>query len=208
MSDKIQKLTEKIYREGISKASLEAEEIIASAKKEAQEIIEKAKNKELEIETNAIKKADELKKTTLAEIKLASRQAINSLKHEIENIIVTKQLTIPLKSAFSKSDFIEELIFLVVNKWNPQKSDENSLQLLLSENESAKIKEVFRAKGIAALNEGIEIRSDNGLTNGFKIGPEKGGYVLRFTDNDFDLFFKEFIKEETTKLLFEDNYEN
>ena len=57
--EKIQELTEKIYREGVEKGQQEAERIIAEARQEAEKIVAEAKEQAQAIEQVAKKKAAE-----------------------------------------------------------------------------------------------------------------------------------------------------
>ena len=58
--EKIQELTEKIYREGVEKGQAEADRIIQEAKEQAAQIIAEAKKKAAEIEAAGKKTVAEL----------------------------------------------------------------------------------------------------------------------------------------------------
>ena len=57
MENKIQELTDKLYREGVEKGNAEAEKIIAAAKEQAQQILKEAQEQAEEIQVKAEKKA-------------------------------------------------------------------------------------------------------------------------------------------------------
>ncbi len=203
MSDKIQKITEKIYEEGIVKAKAEAADIINEAKEKAESILTEARKQETKMLAEAEKKAESVKEKTSAEIKMASKKAISKVKQEIINVVLARQLSTPLEETFSSPDFLAGLIITLAKNWNPENPGENQLQVLLPEKEIETMKKVFLDRGIDALNEGLLILPDPELTNGFEIGPREGNYVLRFSDQDFDRFFRSFLREETEKMLFE-----
>ena len=75
MENKIQELTDKIYREGVEKGNEEAQKLIAKAQEEAKRIIEDAHKEADSIVATAHKSADELAENTKSELKLFAGQA-------------------------------------------------------------------------------------------------------------------------------------
>lgn len=202
MTNKILELTEKIYDEGIAKVKVEATQIIANAKKEAAAIIDSAKKDELIILERAENKAAEYKKNTDSEIQLAARQALSNFKQQIVNLVSVAQIEPPVKEAFKDDEFIKSIIFTLIKNWNPQKPEELNLTILLPEKDKNEFYKFFETKAINALNQGINIQFDAKTTDGFKIGPQNGSYVISFSDKDFENYFKGYLKEKTKKQLF------
>ena len=83
MENKIQELTEKIYREGVEKGNEEAQRLVSSAREEAAKILEEARKEAEAIVAAARKSATETAENTQSEIKLFAGQAVNALKTEI-----------------------------------------------------------------------------------------------------------------------------
>ena len=203
MTNKILELTEKIYNEGVVKAQVQADQIIADAKKEAGEIIKSAKKQELEILDQAKIQAAEFKKNTDSEIQLAARQFMSKFKQQIANLVTVAQVEPPVKEAFNDIEFVKNIIQTVIQNWNPQKPEELNLSILLPEKDEKEFTEFFKTKAISALNQGIDIQFDTKTADGFKIGPKDGSYIISFTDKDFENYFKGYIKDRTKKLLFD-----
>jgi len=202
MTNKILELTEKIYNEGVVKAKFYGDQIIADAKEEAGRIIQLAKEQEAEILEEARLKAAELKKNTNSEIQLAARQFMSKLKQQIANVISVAQVEPPVKEAFSDVEFVKKIILILVKNWNPQKPEEIKLNVLLPEKDKKEFLKLVETKAISTLNQEVEFQFDSKTTNGFKIGPRDGSYVLSFSDKDFENYFKEHIKTRTKNLLF------
>ena len=78
MENKIQELTDKIYREGVEKGNEEAQKLIAKAQEEAKRIIEDAHKEADSIVATAHKSADELAENTKSELKLFAANAFTS----------------------------------------------------------------------------------------------------------------------------------
>ena len=77
MENKIQELTDKIYREGVEKGNEEAQKLIVKAQEEAQKIVENAQKEADSIVAAARKSADELAENTKSELKLFAGQALS-----------------------------------------------------------------------------------------------------------------------------------
>ena len=78
--EKIQELTEKIYREGVEKGQAEADRIIGEARKQAEQIVAEARQQAGEIEQQARKAAADLDANTKSELKLYTGQALSALQ--------------------------------------------------------------------------------------------------------------------------------
>lgn len=196
METKLQQLTEKLYNEGLSKGQAEGESIVAQAKAEAAKIIEQAKAEAAKTVQNAEKSAAELKTNTENEIRLASSQAISSLRQQIERMIVTEVITHKVSSAWSDGKFIKDLMLNAVSTFDPKSQE--PIQLVVPE---AIMKEV-EADIAAKFTEGVTVVTDSRVKVPFRIAPSTGGYYVSFTDADFDTLFKAYIRPRVAQLLF------
>ncbi len=203
MTDKIAEITEKIYNEGIVKAREDAEQILENAKNEAKEIILKANNEGLKILEKASIESEDIKKKTMAELRLSSQQFISNIKKQITNIILTAQTKPALNNSFNDNEFIQKIILTVLQNWNPEKPEEMDLNILLPQKNEKELSDFFKSKAIETLNREISFSFDAKMESGFKISPKNGAYIISFSDNDFENYFKEYVKEKTRKLLFE-----
>ncbi|MFW5804089.1 MAG: V-type ATP synthase subunit E [bacterium] len=202
MESKLQELTEKLYREGVSKANAEADTIIEEAKQKAQDIIEEAKKKANEIILDADKKAVELKKNIETEMKLSSKQAINALKQQITDLVTFKSIDKEVSEAINEKDFIKKIIEITIKSWNPAK-DNIDLSILLPEENQKEMDAFLKSKSKELLNKGIEFTYSSSIKSGFKIGPSDGSYKISFTDQDFENFFRVYLRPKTIELLYE-----
>jgi len=200
MENKLQELTGKIYEEGIARAKEEADKILAEAKKEADDLKNKAKKEARQILDKAGKEAGELKKNVDSEVKLSARQAISSIKQHITELITTKTTDKAVKEAFNDKDFIKKIIETTVKNWNPGKNYD--LQLLLPKEDEKTLGAYFSSKQKDLLNGTIEVKFDDRMNTGFKIGPKDGRFLISFTDEDFENFFKTYLRPRTTQLLY------
>ncbi|MCK5822673.1 MAG: hypothetical protein KAG95_01625 [Bacteroidales bacterium] len=202
MQNKLDELTKKIYSEGVSKANDDAKEIISKATKEAEEIINNSKKEAAKIIENANKNSDEIKLNIESEMKLSVNQTISSIKQQITNLITLKAVKETLDKDLEDKDFIKKIIIKIVENWNPAGSERLDLNLLLPEKDKDNLGKYFQSKETEILNENINVTFDDNIESGFKIGPKDNSFVLSFTDEDFENFFKGYLRPRTTKLLF------
>lgn len=204
MTDKLKEITEKIYNEGIVKARDEADKILENAKKEAEKIVSEAKEQAGNIIAKAESDADERKSNAESEMKLAARQFLSKLKQQVTNLILTQQLDKPVEKTFSDKDFIQKIIITILENWKPGESGEMDLKFLVPQNELDELTHLLNQRASEAMKNGLEVQVDSKLKTGFKIGPKDDRFIVQFTDTDFENYFKNYFKETTQKLLFEE----
>lgn len=202
MEKKLQELTRKIYSEGVEKANEEAEEIRSKARKEADEMIKKAKKESDRLIQKAEKDSAEMKKNVESEIELSSKQVINSIKQKITSLVTAKAVREPVKEAFKDDEFIKKIIETLVKNWNPGENASLDLSVILPEKQEKEMKKYFESKQKKLLDAGLELRFEDSIDAGFKIGPKDGSYQISFTDNDFENLFRNYLRPRTIELLY------
>lgn len=205
MQTKLQELTEKIYQEGITKANEEAEKIIAGAKKEALDLVTKAKKEAEELKVKATKEAEELRTNSLNELQLSARQALSDLKQKVVGLVETKTIKPEAKAAFKEPGFLAEIIKTIVGNWNPQSGEAVNLQAILPESRQKDLEAFFKSKTAELLEKNLEVSFSDKIKGGFKIGPKDGGYLVSFSDEDFEHFFQAYMRPKLIELLFSNN---
>ena len=201
MQNKLQELTDKLYNEGLSKGKQEAEQMMANAKNEAAQIIAQAKEQAQEILAKAQNEAAEIKSKTENDVKMASLQAFTAVKQQIESVITAKTLA-PAKSAVAETEFLKEIIKAIVTAFNPQNSDSVALDIILPAEKQAEL-EQFAAEQLSKIcSAGVDVQFSKGVQGGFKIAPKGEGYMLSFTDKDFENIIAEYLRPKTKELLF------
>ena len=201
MQNKLQELTDKLYNEGLSKGKQEAEQMKANAKNEAAQIIAQAKEQAQEILAKAQSEAAELKSKTENDVKMASLQAFTAVKQQIENVIVAKTLA-PAKSAASETEFLKEIIKSIVSAFNPENSDSVALDIILPAEKQTELEKFAKEQLSKICSAGVDVQFSKGIQGGFKIAPKGEGYMLSFTDKDFENIIAEYLRPKTKELLF------
>ena len=203
MNNRLQELTDKIYKEGISKGQEDADILKSRAKVDAAQILTTAKYEADQILAEANKKAIEIKENTNSEIKLAARQAIEALKLEVVNLINGSITSSSIKEGMSDIKFIQKTIETMVKNWAASTETDLNMKILIPEKDEKAISEYFNSTAKGLLAKGFSVDTVNGIKSGFQVTPEQGGYKISFTDQDFITFFQGYLRPKVVEFLFD-----
>ena len=194
--DKIQELTSKLYEEGVQKGNTDANKIIAEAENKEKQILDDANNKAQHIIDAAKKKSTEINTNAEAELKLYASQALEGLKTEVTNIITEKLSTSSVKAALDDKAFMQKLITNLMQNWAEKQT------MVVSVENKDELENYIQANAKSLLDNKLKIESVNGIKTGFEIAPEDGTYKVKFGEEEFIEYFKEFLRPQIQKLLF------
>ena len=194
--EKIQELTEKIYREGVEKGQAEADRIVEEAKQMAEQIIAEAREQAKAIEVQAQKKASELDANTKSELKLYTGQALNALKSEIVNVLTDKVAKDAAADLAADKNFLGQFAVMLASKWAGNEA------VVLSTSEAESLKEYFSKQAKELLDKGVSINKVNGKDTMLTISPADGSYKVNFGKEEFEAYFKNFLRPQLVEMLF------
>lgn len=196
MENKIQELTDKIYREGVEKGNAEARKLIANAQDEAKKIVEDARKEAEAIVAASHKSADELAENTKSELKLFAGQAVNALKSEIATMVTDKIVDADVKAFAADKDYLNAFIVALATKWSVDEP------IVISTADAEGLKKYFAVKAKALLDKGVKIEQVNGSKTLFTVSPADGSYKVNFGEEEFMNYFKEFLRPQLVEMLF------
>ena len=194
--EKIQELTEKILREGVEKGQAEADRIIQQAKEQAEQILQDARQQAQEITAQAQKKADETAANTRSELKMYTSQAMSALKSEVANVLTDGVVKEAVAGLTASPDFLGKFAVAMAEKWS---TDE---PVVISSSEADSLKAYFAAKAKALLDKGVTINKVNGKDTLLTIAPADGSYKVNFGKEEFETYFKNFLRPQLVEMLF------
>ena len=198
--DKLQQLTDKLYQEGLSKGRQEGEALLAEAKKQATDIVEEAKTQAEAILAQARKDAADYKTKVESDLKMASAQALQATKKDLENMVVSKIADTQVSKALSAPDFIKGIITEVARKFNAEEAAD--LELVLPESLKKELEPFVKNELASLLKGGVNATFSKKVSGGFTIGPKDGGYFISLTDDTFKSLVGEYLRPVTKQLLF------
>lgn len=200
MENKLQELTDKLYREGLSKGKEEGEALLAKAEEKAAEIIEAARVKAEEIIKQAEKDAADFRTKVEGDVKMASMQSLQATRNTIENLMVEGLVGKQISSALSSPDFVKEIILAVARKFNAEESVD--LDLVLPESLKNELEPFISSELAKTLGKEVSASFSKKVSGGFTIGPKDGSYFISLTDESFRNLIGEYIRPATRKILF------
>ena len=200
MDNKLQELTDRLYKEGLSKGKEEGEAILAKANEKASEIIEAAQKKADEIIRNAGKEAEDFRTKVEGDVRMAAVQSVQATRKDIENLLMDGMTAKPVSSALTSADFVKEVILAVASKFNAEEAVD--LEVVLPESLKGELEPFIGIELSKALKGGIEAKFSKKIAGGFNIGPKDGSYFISMTDESFKNLICEYLRPATRKLLF------
>ena len=196
MENKIQELTDKIYREGVEKGNEEAQRLISAAQQKAQKLIDDAQKEADAILSGARKSANELQENTKSELKLFAGQAINALKTEVSNLLTNQTVSQAVKDFTSDKDYFNKFIVALASKWSVNEP------IVISVADAESLKKYFAANAKSLLDQNVQIEKVNGSKVLFSVSPADGSYKVNFGEEEFENYFKEFLRPQLVEMLF------
>ncbi|MCK5735390.1 MAG: hypothetical protein KAH21_02885 [Spirochaetaceae bacterium] len=204
MNDKLQELTDRLYKDGVEKARNEAEAILADAGKRKEEIIRDAEKDAAAILEKGRKESNDLRSRTESELVMAARQAEGALKQSIVGILSDNVLSEGVQGSLNNETLLNNLIVSTMTAW-ASKGDVPDISLILADDKNDEFAKGLKSSLKKQIAEGLTVEFSNRMKNGFRIESKDGSYAMSFTDKDFEEFFRSFIKEKSRAALFGDN---
>jgi len=201
MQDKLQELTDKLYKEGLSKGQEDAAKLVEAAKKEAAQIIADAKLDAEQLLAEAKRLAAEAKTNADGDIHLAVRQMMAKMKQSVENLIIAKVIAAPSTAAMNNTDFLKSVIKTAIERFDPKVSG-MQLSVLLPAAQQQALQSFVDEQANQYLAAGVDFQFHDSIKAGFKIGPKNGGYHISLTDKDFENLFAAALRPHIRTLLF------
>ena len=200
MQDKLQQLTEQLYNEGLSKGRQQGEAILADARREAGVIVAKAREEAAAITEKARKDAEDLRVKVASDLKMASAQALQATKKDIENLLVGEISAKDTAAALQDPAFLKQIISAVAARFSA--SEASDLELILPEKLKAELEPWVKGELAKSLSKGVSASFTKKVAGGFNIGPKDGGWFVSLTDETFNALIAEYLRPVTRKILF------
>ncbi|MBQ2293630.1 MAG: hypothetical protein IKT83_06290 [Bacteroidaceae bacterium] len=194
--EKIQELTEKILREGVEKGQAEADRIVKQAQQQAETILQEARQQAQDIVAQAQKQAGDTAANTRNELKMYTTQALSALKTEVTNVLTDNVVKEAVKEMTANPDFLGQFAVALAQKWS---ADE---PVVISSSEADNLKAYFAEKAKTLLDKGVTINKVNDKNTMLTIAPADGSYKVNFGKEEFETYFKNFLRPQLVEMLF------
>lgn len=195
MEKNIQELTEKMFRDGVEKGQAEAQRLIEEARRQAESIITEARKEAEATKLAAKKTADELDSNTRSELKLFAGQALNALKSEVATMVTDGVVKAAVKNVTDDKEVMSGFIARMAEQFGTKGA-------VISTADAEGLKGFFAKNAKALLDKGVQINEVNGQKALFSIAPADGSYKMNFGEEEFENFFKSFLRPQLVEMLF------
>lgn len=198
MDVQLQELIDKIKKDGVASAESAAQKIISEAEKKAASIISDAEEKADGIVKNAKAETERMEKASEEAITQAGRNLIISFRDSVTaelSGIVQEQT----EKAYDK-DMLKKLIPETVKAWaaNPEAKD---LTVLLAPKDLKDLQKDLVAALKAQIAKGLELKPDNTISAGFRIGTKNGNAFYDFSADEVANLFSAYLNPKTAALM-------
>ena len=195
MDNKVQEITEKIYREGVEKGQADAQKIVEAAEAEKVALLKKAQQEAEKIVADAKKSAEELNRNTQSELQLYAGRALEALKSEIANLLTGSIVDVTVHTAVN-NEWLQKLMLTLATDWITKEN------VVIQTSDATKLTQYFAQQAQNLLNKGVKIEQVNGKPTTFAIMPADKGYKVQFGDAEFAAYFREFLRPQLVEMLF------
>lgn len=197
MQNKLQELTDQLYNQGLAKGREEGDRILSEARAQADSILASAREQAAGIIADAERSAGELKDKAAADVRMASAQALQATRSDIENLVLAR---IGSQNATSDPEFLKEIILKVAERFSATEGAD--IALVLPESLKVQLEPWVSSSLAKALGAPVQASFSKKIAGGFTIGPKDGSYFVSMTDKTFDSLICEYLRPVTRKLLF------
>jgi len=196
MDNKVQEITDKIYREGVEKGQAEAKQIVEAAEVERTAMLKKAQQEAEKIIADAKKSAEELDRHTQSELQMYAGRAVEALKSEIANLLTGSIVDVAVNDAVN-SEWLQKLMLTLASDWVTKES------VVIQTADATALNQFFANQAREQLNKGVQIEQVNGKPTAFAIMPADKSYKIQFGEAEFAEYFKEFLRPQLVEMLFD-----
>lgn len=162
MTQDLQQLLDKIQRDGVDKATAEAEKIVEKAKAQAEELLKKAKAEATGIIAASRHEAEAFERRAEETIRQAARDTVMSVQRSVTALLTNVLLKEVNASLATNTELTAGLAAEAVRAYLTGK---NKVEVAACE----KLADALRAKLAAAAQSGVEVTIDEHTGAGFRI---------------------------------------
>ena len=177
MEIQLQELIDKIKKDGIESASIEATRLKQEAEAEAQRILETARKEATDIINKSKQDAERSEKAGIAALEQASRNLILSFRDEIQALL--NKLVVSEVSGNYDENILKAVLPDLLKSWAEKGSD--NLSVILPEKELTALQGFFKEKLAGELLKGVELKSSRNINTGFRISNKEGSAYYDFS---------------------------
>ena len=123
-------------------------------------------------------------------------QALSALKTEVANVLTDASVKQVVSGLVADKDFMNKFVLKLAEKWGAQED------IVISAADADSLKALFAAQAKSLLDKGVKIEGVHGQKALFAIQPADGSYKVNFGEEEFENYFKSFLRPQLVDMLF------
>lgn len=199
--DKVQQLCDLLHNQAIEPAQKQAREILAAAQRQADEIIQQARTSAAQIIIEATEKNKRAHEVADTALKQAAKQAVQTLRLEIENTLLAKNVHELATQVMSKEEIVAGLLKAYMGQISKQGIQANFVIEICQQTDIKKLSEILGAELMQSLKEGklLQVLPHAGL----KLQLRDRHLALDCSDSTLADLLMQFLRKDLRAKLFE-----
>ena len=198
MAEELQHLIERIRKEGVESGEKAAESLVAEAKQKAAAIVADAQKQAKDVVAKADKDAAAFAERGQATLRQAARDLLISIGGAVGDVV--GGLVDAKVGAALTPDLMAKMLLKLAEAY-ARDGGTSGIVAMLGEADAAAVKAAFAKEYQDKLAAGIQIESDKGIFQGFRVGA-KGGQVFHdFTKEAIADSLASFLRPELAQIV-------
>ncbi|MBT3378185.1 MAG: hypothetical protein HN742_27180 [Lentisphaerae bacterium] len=189
-------LVSRLHSEGVNKGKAEAEKILDDARQEAEQILQAAQTEADARIRSAEAEAAKLEQSATASVQQAARDTMLALTQNVRGLFM-KAFREQTGDVLNDVEFLRELIMQLVQVW----AGGEAVTVAVSPEMGQKLLALADTGVQNLLAEGVEIRLNRSITNGFRIRKDGDAVAYDVSDATVTESFSAYLNPQLTKLL-------
>jgi vacuolar-type H+-ATPase subunit E/Vma4 len=181
-------ITGELTENVLAPAKAEAAKILKDAKAEAERIVAASKGDAKRTREMAQRESENLRRQMAVDLDTAARNFLIMVEERLERAIVDPVVEDVLKPVLSDTAFLEQMILELLAGYSKFGGQEHRIEILLPEAKKAELDEWFLKKLRSRASQPINVRFNDKISFGFKIGLEGSGSHINFSDGLVQVF--------------------
>jgi V/A-type H+-transporting ATPase subunit E len=198
--DKVKKICDVLKKETLEPAQKEAEEIVKKAKEEAEQILVQARLEQEKIRSESKKEIEKERNVFQSSLHQACKQALETLKQDIEDRLFPSELSDLLKQPMEKPELIVELISAVAKAIEKEGIDAD-LDVIIPKSVPASAINCLLTQNILQKLKGNSV-SVGSIQGGIAVKIEKDHITLDVTDEAVKELVSSYIRKDFRETFF------
>ena len=197
MGAELQPLIDKIQKEAVDKAGLQAEDIIKKAEEKAAVTITDAQEQSKQILEKAEKESEAFSKRSQATLEQAGRDVLISVGQGVERIL--SGLIVEKLNKALTLEVLQKMLVTLVEEYATQQV--GGMELSVAPKEKEQWSAFFKSALQEKLAQGAVVRTDSQIVKGFKVSIDDSKVHHDFTDTAIAESLEHFLRPELAALV-------